>query len=110
MRRPADGPFTAADGGVSIAVKVTPRASRNRVLGVQGLADGTEVVAVAVTAPPEGGKANDAVIRLLAKELRIARSSLRIASGAAARRKRLHLAGEPDRLLEVLANWAKGLT
>ena len=103
-------PFAAADDGVAIAVKVTPRASRDRVLGIQTLADGKTVLAVAVTAAPADGKANAALIRLLAKEWRVARSTLRVAAGAGARRKRLNLEGDPDRLLEALANWAGDLT
>lgn len=111
MRRAAaSSPFAIADDGVFISLKVTPRASRNRALGVQILADGSAVLAVAVTAVPEGGKANEAVISLLAKEIRVARSALRIVSGAGARRKRLYLAGDPNRLPEVLAKWARSLT
>ncbi|NNG02783.1 MAG: DUF167 domain-containing protein [Inquilinus sp.] len=107
---PPDSPFAAAADGVTVAVKVTPRASRERVLGVQNLADGSAVLAVAVTAVPEDGKANAAVIRLLAKEWRGARSAIRLVAGAAARRKRLHLDAEPVRALETLAKWARDLT
>ena len=90
--------FKPAAGGLTVTVKVTPRASRTRVTGLAQDADGAPLLAVAVTAPPEDGKANAALVRLLAKEWRVPRSAITIASGAASRRKTLHIAGDPDRL------------
>ena len=70
-----------------LAVKVHPRASRNSVE-----IDGHRVV-VRVTAPPEGGKANDAVVALVAERLGIAKSRVRVAKGHRSRNKRLCLEG-----------------
>ncbi|KPA23182.1 hypothetical protein shim_14770 [Shimia sp. SK013] len=70
----------AAEGG-EIAVRVTPKASRNAVV-VQD--DGIRVY---VTVVPEGGKANAAVIKLLAKEIGIAKSRLKLIRGDTARDK-----------------------
>ena len=67
--------------GAQIAVRVTPRASRNAVL-----ADG-EVIRVTVTTVPEDGKANAAVVKLLAKALGVAKSRLVLVRGAASRDK-----------------------
>jgi uncharacterized protein (TIGR00251 family) len=88
--------------GVRLAVRVTPRAARNAVHGVETDADGEAWLAVRVTAPPEAGKANAAVIRLLAKRWRLAASAFRLISGASARRKVLHVQGSPARLLAEL--------
>ncbi len=66
----------------SIKVRVQPKASRNEVLGYQG-----DALRVRVTAPPEGGKANDAVVALLADVLRIAKSRISIVRGHASRDK-----------------------
>ncbi len=67
--------------GAEIAVRVTPRASRNAVI-----LDG-EAIRVTVTVVPEDGKANAAVVKLLAKALGVAKSRLVLVRGATARDK-----------------------
>ena len=69
-----------------IKVKVTPQASRNQVQEVVQ-EDGSTLYAVRVTAVPEDGKANVAVVALLAKHLGVAKSQLALTSGASARLK-----------------------
>lgn len=71
--------------GSQIAVRVTPRARRNAVL-----AD-ADRLRVLVTALPEDGKANQAVIRLLAKSLGVAKSRLTLLRGATSRDKLFRL-------------------
>jgi len=63
-------------------VRLTPRASRDR---VDEVIDG--ILRVRVTAPPVDGAANDALLRLLASELRVPRRDVRLVSGETARRK-----------------------
>jgi hypothetical protein len=87
---------------VRVALKVAPKASASRVVGCAEEADGALVLKVAVTAAPEDGKANEAVIALLAKAWKLPKRDFSIASGAAARRKVLHVAGDPARLLPLL--------
>ena len=70
-----------AEPGAEIAVRVTPKASRNRVVAEEG------GLRVYVTVVPEDGKANKAVIRLLAKALGVPKSSLVLIRGATARDK-----------------------
>jgi len=84
---------------------VRPRAGRQRIEGV--VADGASgrALKVAVTAAPEGGKANAAVMALLARAWRVPKTSLHIAQGAADRRKVVHVAGETEALLARLAAW-----
>jgi uncharacterized protein (TIGR00251 family) len=96
-------PFRAAADGVTVSVRVTPRAGRNRIEGTAAEANGGVALKVAVTAPPEDGKANDAVIALLARAWRLPKGSVRIIRGAAARHKTLHIAGDPKRLTDCLA-------
>jgi len=96
-------PFRAASDGVTVSVRVVPRAGRNRIEGIVADADGGAALRIAVTAPPEDGKANDAVIALLAKAWRLPKGSFRVVHGATARRKVLHVAGEPKALMDRLA-------
>jgi uncharacterized protein len=74
-----------------IAVKLTPRASSDRVGEVRTLPDGREQLAVYVTAVPEKGKANEALLRLLAKHLGLPLSSLKIVRGHAVRAKLIEI-------------------
>lgn len=72
---------TLAVPGARLSVRVTPKASRARIEA------GPEGLKVYVTVPPEDGKANAAVIKLLAKALGIAPSRLSLATGAGSRQK-----------------------
>ena len=67
--------------GAEIAVRVTPRASRNAVVFEQG------AIRVYVTVVPEGGKATAAAVKLLAGALGVARSRLTLVRGETARYK-----------------------
>ncbi len=67
--------------GAEIAVRVTPKASRNDVVVEAG------VIRVYVTVVPEGGKATAAVVKLLAKALGVAKSRLTLVRGETARDK-----------------------
>ncbi len=60
---------------------------------------------ISVSAAPDKGKANDAVIKLLAKEWRVPKTSISVASGATDRRKTLHIAGDPSALEARLRSW-----
>ncbi len=93
-------------GGLRIRLHVTPRASSSRILGLRSDADGATVLKVAVTAPAEGGKANAAVIAMLARAWHMPKTSLDIASGKGDRRKILRVSGEPAALAARLAGWA----
>ena len=63
-------------------VKVQPKASRNQVVGYR---DG--VLQLRVTAPPDKGRANAAVVALLADALGVAKSRVRIVRGQSSRDK-----------------------
>ena len=77
-----------AQPGTDLSVKVQPKASRNQILGFGG-----DVLQVKVTAPPEQGKANEALIKLLSKRLELPRGSIRILSGHRSRDRRLEVDG-----------------
>ena len=71
-----------------ISVRLTPRAGRNAIDGWDG-----DVLRARVAAPPVDGKANDALLRLLAKALGVAPSSIAVVSGAQARVKIVEVDG-----------------
>lgn len=81
MRKPPDLSELAVPGA-RIAVRVTPRGGREALTQ-----DETGAIHIRVTAPPEDGRANDAVRKLLARALRIAPSRLTLVGGATARDK-----------------------
>lgn len=92
-----------------VTIRLTPRSSANRILGVERLADGSSVLKVSVTAVPEGGKANAALIKLLAKAWKLPKTSLSVASGATSRRKVLLVSGDVDKLIARLQQWGRTL-
>ncbi len=89
-------------------IRLTPKAARSRIEGVGAGADGTPVLKVAVTAPPEKGKANAAMIKLLAKAWRLPKTSMAITAGATARRKTLLVTGDGKALVARLNRWMEG--
>lgn len=76
------------------AVRLTPKGGRDAVDGWVNGADGKPYLKVRVSAPPEDGKANAALIQLLAKTLGVSKSSLVITSGETARLKIVEAVGD----------------
>lgn len=73
-------PYKETEEGVCLYLKVTPKAAQNRIGKVIASPDQVQLK-VYVTAAPEDGKANLAVIELLASEMGIAKSQLVIIKG-----------------------------
>lgn len=88
-----------ADDGVRLVVRLTPKAGANAIRSRAAEGDGTPVLKVSVTAVPEDGKANAALIALLAKAWKLPKGAFSIVSGATDRRKTLHIAGDPALLI-----------
>src|SRR5262245_19176307 len=109
MAATAPSPFGAAADGARLRLRVQPRARRNRVDGLVPEADGGVALKVAVTEAPEEGRANAAVIALLAKALNLPKSAFAVVAGAADRRKIIHLQGDPARLMQALERWLEEL-
>lgn len=61
---------------IMVRVKAVPGASRNSIAGLLG-----DRIKVRISAAPEGGKANKAIIRLLASELAIKPAQIKLVSG-----------------------------
>ncbi len=74
-----------------LTVKLTPKASKNEIQGWQDDGQGGNILKVSVTAIPEKGKANRALIKLLAKKLKLPASSISIISGETSRIKKVKI-------------------
>ena len=98
-------PVRTVSDGVTVAVRLTPKARRDAVEGLAENVDGSMTLRARVTAAPESGKANAALIRLLAKSWKLPKSSLTVAAGATDRRKVIHIAGDPNTLQSQLDRW-----
>lgn len=79
--------ITQKNNGCIVDVRVHPGAKKNEVTQEDG------VLKVSVSAAPEKGKANKAVIELLSKTLKIKRSQIEIISGETSSNKRIFLDG-----------------
>jgi uncharacterized protein len=77
-----------ADGGITVRVRVQPRASRDALSGER---EGALVVRL--TAPPVEGAANEALARFLGKALGVSPSAVRVVSGTTGRNKLVSVAG-----------------
>jgi len=78
----------AVDGGVELAVRAQPKASRNKVVGEHG-----DALKVAVTAAPTGGKANKAIEKVVAAALGVRTSVVDVVAGHASRDKSVRVLG-----------------
>ena len=76
---------------VTCAVHVTPKSGKDQVVGVSCADDGTCEVRLRVTAPPDNGKANKAVCKLMAGALGISKGSVSIKRGETSHHKLLLL-------------------
>jgi uncharacterized protein (TIGR00251 family) len=71
-----------------ITIKLLPRSSKNQIVGMEG-----DTIKIRVTPPPVDGKANEALIELLAKRLRVSKSNIKIISGRRSKLKTVQVVG-----------------
>ena len=97
-----DPPFLRRTAnGVTLVLRVQPRARRTM------LEFSSNMLKALVTAPPEDGKANAAVVALLAGAWRLPKSSFDVIKGGTARQKTLSVSGEPAVLAARIGAWVK---
>ena len=82
IRRKNVIPLREADGWTTFATRVQPGAKRDGVVGIYG-----DALKVAVSAPAVDGRANEALIGVLAREFEVRRSDVELVSGATNRSK-----------------------
>ena len=103
-------PLSVCNGAVRLRVRVAPKASADAISGLHREADGTVSLKVSVTAPPEDGKANQAVIRILAKAWKLQKSSLSVAVGEKDRLKSIEIAGESGAVSAHIAHCLEAIS
>ncbi len=93
-------------GGLRLTVRAKPGISRARDVKVVDIGDGKRAIEVAVSAEAKEGKANQAIIERLAKELGISKKQIDIKSGETGRLKIICIYGEPDSLRQKIIDIA----
>jgi uncharacterized protein (TIGR00251 family) len=80
--------FTYNKDGLTITVRVIPRASRSEVVGEHG-----DALKVKLASPPVDGAANEELIKLLAKTFAVSKNSVEIVAGHTSKTKTVRIAG-----------------
>lgn len=86
-----------------VSLRVTPNAAADRIEGTETRDDGNTVLRIRVTAVPDKGKANAAVIALLAKAIGVPKSAITLVSGETARLKTVRISGAADSIVDALS-------
>jgi uncharacterized protein (TIGR00251 family) len=94
MVRPDPPPFTIRPEGLALWVRLTPKANRDTIEGVAVAGDGRRRLTAKVRAVPADGKANAALVRLIAGWLGVPRGEVSVAGGAASRSKTVLVRGD----------------
>jgi uncharacterized protein (TIGR00251 family) len=84
--------------GLALTVHLTPGAGRDEVVGEAVDAEGGTVLKARVRAVPEKGKANAALVKLLAKHLKLGKTRLDVTKGKTSRVKTVEIACDPDEI------------
>ncbi len=105
-------PEFLAAGAVPAPDELTPNASKDRVSGLWIGPEGEARLAVRVTAPPDKGRANKAVLKVLAKALALPKSALSLTGGEKDRLKTVAIEGDSHalaaKLEEIIAGFEPG--
>lgn len=86
--------WSAASGGLTLHVRLTPKGGRDAIDGIETLSDGRSVLKLRVRAAPSEGEANAALCKLVAKTLNVPARDVSLAAGATSRVKRLIVSGD----------------
>lgn len=95
----SEKPWKAIDGYLRLSVRLTPNGGRDALEKLEAGSDGDMALKARVSAVPENGKANKALIALIAKALRVPKSAISLISGETSRKKILRLDTDPEDLI-----------
>jgi hypothetical protein len=90
-------------------IRLSPRARADRLIEIATSVEGRRVLKVSVTAPAQDGRANEALLQLLARVWRLPRRDLSIIAGSTSRSKTVRMAGDPRQLIDRIASEIAGL-
>ena len=96
-------PLRLGRRGLLLSLRVTPGAARDEVGGLHRAADGSVSLIVKVTAAPDKGQANKSVIETLAGASGLPRSAFALAAGETSRNKTILVTGNPAELEALIA-------
>lgn len=92
--------------GLRLRIRLTPSGRRDGFDGVMSDADGNQVLKASVTKAPEDGKANQALIKMLAKEWKVAKTLVDVIQGQTSRNKVVLIRGDAQTLDKLIGDWA----
>lgn len=95
-------PWSLYADHLRLAIRLTPNGGRDALDGIEADSGGETHLKARVTAVPEKGKANKALILLISSALRIPKSSVSLVSGDTTRKKILRIEGDPEDLAKKL--------
>lgn len=90
-----------------LRVRASPKASRNEIAGIVEDSEGRRALRIRVTAPADKGRANKAILKLLARTLGLAPSCLSVITGGHNRTKTILIDGDPADILARLRPYLK---
>jgi uncharacterized protein (TIGR00251 family) len=96
-------PWAVSAGGLVVTIRLTPKGGRVSIDGITRLSDGSTVLKARVAAAPTEGEANHALVRLLARKLRVAPRDVTLVGGATSRIKRMLIRGDATAVAATLA-------
>jgi uncharacterized protein (TIGR00251 family) len=91
-------------------VRLTPKSSSSELIGLRDHADGSQVLAIKVTAVPDKGKANKALIKLIAKSLRMPAGQVELLRGHSSRNKEVLVRGNSNAIMAAIKKWLEDTT
>ena len=97
-------PLRQTASGFFLYVRASPKSGRNEIAGSVISAKGEAALAVKVTAVPDKGQANEAVVKTLAKAMGVSKSSFRLVAGQTSRDKVFELTANVSTVQNFLAN------
>jgi uncharacterized protein (TIGR00251 family) len=94
--------FSKFDDHIKIRVRLTPKAHKDIIDGVETSADGKPYLKARVRAVPENGKANKSLEKLIAKHFDVPKTSVQVTSGTTSRFKTLSVFGASREIMNKL--------